>query len=86
MEKQTVRITLRMSERLYNLLMEASGEVARPLNTEIVRRLESTFSEEPKSELSENISGLGEKTEYVTREEVRELMREVLIESGVIPK
>lgn len=45
MEKQTVRITLRMSERLYNLLMESAGEVARPLNTEIVRRLESTFSQ-----------------------------------------
>lgn len=86
MDKLAIRVTLRMSDTLHELLSAAAKDGARPLNTEILRRLESTFSEEYKSVFSENISGLGEKAEYVTRDEVRELMREVLIESGVIPK
>ena len=45
MEKQNIRITLRMSETLYNLLTQSAGLVDRPLNTEIIRRLESTFAE-----------------------------------------
>jgi hypothetical protein len=78
------RITLRIPTDLHEELIEASNAKSCSMNAEIISRLR--VSGALKSELSENISGLGEKTEYVTREEVRELMREVLIENGVIPK
>jgi len=48
-----------MGDALHELLSAAAKDGARPLNTEILRRLESTFSEEYKNVFSENISGLG---------------------------
>lgn len=64
MSKQTVRITLRMSDSLHAKLLESSEEGARPLNTEIIRRLENSFTENTRSPAP------------LTREEVIALIRE----------
>lgn len=76
MEKHTVRITLRMSERLHDLLTQAADD--RPLNTEIVRRLESTFSIDTKSGVNGTINDLGGKCGYVTRSEVEAMILEAI--------
>jgi hypothetical protein len=81
--------SVRIPPAMRKQLEEFAKQGGRSLHAEILQRLGASLgasSGNLKSEFSENISGLGEKTEYVTREEVRELMREVLIENGVIPK
>ena len=78
MEKQTVRITLRMSEQLHKLLTEASSKIDRPLNKEIVRRLEATFSDNLLFQVSEKINDLDNNRPFTEAQEAR--LREVILE------
>lgn len=54
----------------------------RSLHAEILLRLEASLGES-KFGLSEKINNLGEKTEYVTRTEVEQIIREALRDAGV---
>ena len=80
MDKLAIRVTLRMSDALHELLSAAAKDGSRPLNTEILRRLESTFSENLKNEFSENINDLGGKgwLTAAQREEVERMIREAM--------
>lgn len=78
MEKQTVRITLRMSEQLHKLLTEASSKIDRPLNKEIVRRLEATFSDNLLFQVSEKINDLDNNRPFTEAQEAR--LRELILE------
>lgn len=44
MEKNSVRITLRIPEQLHDLLTESADLGTRSLNSEIVKRLEESFA------------------------------------------
>jgi hypothetical protein len=80
MDKLTARVTLRMGEELHRLLLDAAKDGSRPLNTEILRRLEMTFSGELNFQLSEKINDLGENDRLSEgqRAEVLELIRKEL--------
>lgn len=71
-----------MGEELHKLLLDAAKDGSRPLNTEILRRLEMTFSDNLTSEFSERINNLGKDSEYVTRAEVEEIIRGVLLKAA----
>lgn len=86
MDKLTARVTLRMGEELHKLLLDAAKDGSRPLNTEILRRLEMTFSDNFTSEFSENFNNLGKNNEYVTRAEVEEMIQQALKNAGVLEK
>ena len=80
MDKLTARVTLRMGEELHKLLLDAAKDGSRPLNTEILRRLEMTFSEDLNFQFSEKINDLGENDRLTKgqRAEVLELIRKEL--------
>lgn len=69
-----------MGEELHRLLLDAAKDGSRPLNTEILRRLEMTFSGELNFQLSEKINDLGENDRLSEgqRAEVLELIRKEL--------
>lgn len=75
-----------MGEELHKLLLDAAKDGSRPLNTEILRRLEMTFSDNFTSEFSENFNNLGKNNEYVTRAEVEEMIQQALKNAGVLEK
>ncbi|QTR47506.1 Arc family DNA-binding protein [Thiothrix litoralis] len=68
------RITLRIPLDLHQELMDAADEGSRSMNAEVIARLRLAQSL-PEAE-----------TKPITERRMKELMREVLIESGVISK
>lgn len=74
MEYHSQRITLRIPADLHQELMEAATENDSSMNAEIIARLRLVRS------LPED------ERKPITEGRLKELMREVLIESGVIPK
>ena len=80
MDKLTARVTLRMGEELHKLLLDAAKNGSRPLNTEILRRLEMTFSEDLNFQFSEKINDLGENDRLSEgqRAEVLEIVKKAL--------
>lgn len=69
MEKNSVRITLRISEQLHELLIKSAEKGTRSLNSEIVKRLEWSYEDEKVEE-------------SLTHEDVRKIVREELAKAG----
>lgn len=69
-----------MGEELHKLLLDAAKNGSRPLNTEILRRLEMTFSEDLNFQFSEKINDLGENDRLSEgqRAEVLEIVKKAL--------
>lgn len=67
MEKNSIRITLRIPEQLHEKLTDSANEGTRSLNSEIVKRLEESYSLRP-----DNAA--------LSEDDVRRISSQVLIE------
>ena len=77
---ESPQMKIRLSQALKTLIEQAAKSNNRTMNSEIVSRLEATFSGELNFQLSERINNLGRNSALTPeqREEVLELIRQEL--------
>lgn len=75
------QMKIRLSQALKTLVEEAAKSNNRTMNAEIISRLEATFGL-LNFQVSEKINDLGDKTEYVTREEVEEMIQSAILQTA----